>query len=82
MAKKTYVMRDGVLRVLKEGVDLAGYLAKHPGAYKTCCKPSMARLERWSDDGVCPTVTGCCDVEPDGVCGHGKPSWIMALGYM
>ena len=43
--------------------------------------PTMATLERWSNDGVCRTVTGY-KVEPDGIGPDGSPSWLLALGLI
>jgi hypothetical protein len=44
--------------------------------------PTMKTLEKYSDDGVCPTVQCGCRVEPDGHCKHGRPSWLLALGLI
>ena len=43
--------------------------------------PSLAQLERWADNGVAKATDGC-RVEPDGHCEHGKPSWLLKLGYI
>ena len=43
--------------------------------------PSMASLERWSDDGVCMTPTGH-KVEPDGNGPDGVPSWLRLLFFI
>lgn len=52
------------------------------GAIYTNAKvPSIARLERYSDDCICPTPCGC-RVEPDGTCEHGIPSWMMVVGVI
>jgi hypothetical protein len=42
--------------------------------------PSVDDMEEWVD-GVCPTPCGC-DVEPDGECEHGCPSWLMIVGFI
>lgn len=45
--------------------------------------PKMEDLEEWNRDGGCFCTGPCaCWVEPDGVCGDGYPSWLMALGYI
>jgi hypothetical protein len=31
--------------------------------------------------GGCEALDGCW-VEPDGTCPHGKPSWLLVLGYV
>jgi len=43
--------------------------------------PSMATLQRWMFDGVAKATDGC-EVEPDGHCEHGKPSWLLKLGVI
>lgn len=44
-------------------------------------RPSMDELEQSAFDGVCEASDGC-DVEPDGVCPHGHPSWLLRLGFI
>ena len=44
-------------------------------------QPSIKKLERWVFDGVAEATDGC-RVEPDGTCEHGKPSWLVYLGYI
>ena len=43
--------------------------------------PSMASLEKWSNDGVCMTPTGH-KVEPDGHGPDGVPSWLLLLHFI
>lgn len=43
--------------------------------------PSLAMLKKWCDDGSAETLCGCT-VEPDGVCPHGNPSWLIILGLI
>ncbi len=43
--------------------------------------PSVQTLERWALQGVAKATDGC-KVESDGHCPHGKPSWLLALGYV
>ena len=45
-------------------------------------QPSAETLEEWMDEGGCETVTGCCWVEPDGTCSHGRESWLLHLGLI
>lgn len=53
-----------------------------PQATRTHKKPpSITKVERWMDDGVAEATDGC-RVEPDGTCPHGKPSWLIELGYI
>lgn len=44
-------------------------------------QPSIATLEKYTYDSVCPATDGC-RVEPDGICQHGYPSWLIYLGYI
>ena len=43
--------------------------------------PDLETLETWMDEGVCETTDGCV-VEPDGICIHGYPSWLLELGLI
>lgn len=45
----------------------------------TTKEPSLATMMRWEDNGVAKATDGC-RVEPDGVCPHGHPSWLIATG--
>ena len=51
---------------------------KHKATTKA---PSIATMERWSNDGVAKATDGC-RVEPDGKCEHGHSSWIRMMGYI
>ena len=44
-------------------------------------KPTLDELEFMVFDSVAMATDGC-QVEPDGVCEHGHPSWLVALGYL
>ena len=44
-------------------------------------RPDLETLEEWDLDGGCEATDGCW-VEPDGVCQHGHPSWLLRLGYI
>ena len=81
METKQYVYFKQRVRTLKEGVNLKEFLAKYPEAYAIKKPPTITTLNKWSFDGVAKALDGC-RVEPDGVCPHGKPSWLMALGYI
>ena len=60
---------------------------KYPYRVRMVCtksqakRPSIATMTRWSMDGVAKATDGC-RVEPDGVCPHGKQSWLLVLGYI
>lgn len=43
--------------------------------------PSMRKLTKWNDEGVCQTVFGA-RVEPDGTDEYGAPSWLLAMGLI
>ncbi len=43
--------------------------------------PSEEELEEWFVWDVCYAACDCgAEVEPDGRCEHGRPSWLAALG--
>jgi hypothetical protein len=44
-------------------------------------EPDMDQLEAWACDSVVEATDGCT-VEPDGVCPHGHPSWLIKLGVI
>lgn len=44
-------------------------------------EPDEEQLEEWVYDSVCEATDGCT-VEPDGVCPHGYPSWLLYLGLI
>ncbi len=43
--------------------------------------PDIETLETWLIDGVYEATDGCW-VEPDGICPHGKESWLLAAGLI
>ena len=44
--------------------------------------PSIKTIEKWVNDESCTkAIDGCC-VEPDGICSHGMPSWLIVLGMI
>lgn len=41
----------------------------------------LEMLEEWQLDGGCEAACPhLCWVEPDGICVHGNPSWLIILG--
>lgn len=44
-------------------------------------EPTDEDLMRWTLDSVVDATDGC-QVEPDGVCPHGYPSWLLYLGLI
>lgn len=43
--------------------------------------PDFEELQEQAFDGICEATDGC-SVEPDGICEHGHPSWLVKLGYV
>ncbi len=41
-------------------------------------EPSPEQLQAWITDSVVDATDGC-QIEPDGVCEHGHPSWFLQL---
>ena len=44
-------------------------------------QPPRAELLLWADEGWAYATDGC-HVEPDGICPHGHPSWLLRLGLI
>jgi hypothetical protein len=45
-------------------------------------EPSLDELESMLMDIEPHTATDGCEIEPDGICSHGHPSWFLALGLI
>lgn len=43
--------------------------------------PTFSELKEWDESGDSFATDGC-STEPDGVCEHGHPSWLLYLGYL
>jgi len=43
--------------------------------------PTDEDLWDWTMDSLCEATDGCV-VEPDGVCQHGYPSWLLYYGLI
>ena len=43
--------------------------------------PSTKQVRLWTIDDVVEATDGC-RIEPDGVCHHGYPSWLIQLGLI
>jgi len=43
--------------------------------------PTQDTIGYWVLDSVCDATDGC-EVEPDGVCEHGHPSWLLYYGIL
>lgn len=44
-------------------------------------EPVFVALAQFLFEGVAETTDGCL-VEPDGICRHGHPSWLLRLGVI
>ena len=44
-------------------------------------EPDIETLMAWEFNGICQAVDSCI-VEPDGICEHGCPSWLLVLGLI
>lgn len=44
-------------------------------------EPDDDQLQEWAMDSVQDATDGC-QVEPDGICPHGHPSWFLRLGLI
>lgn len=44
-------------------------------------QPTFELLEEWDKECRCEATDGC-SVEPDGICEHGYPSWLLFLGMI
>lgn len=45
-------------------------------------EPDMGTVEDWLTDTEETEATDGCIVEPDGMCPHGHPSWLVRLGMI
>lgn len=54
-------------------------LREHP--MSSFYKPSFEDFEDWVVDSICPTPDEC-EVESDGTCEHGYPSWMLLAGII
>lgn len=44
-------------------------------------EPTTDTMIKWENNGVAKATDGC-KVEPDGLCSHGHPSWLLVLGLI
>lgn len=69
-------------RSLKEGIEFSQYKEKFPSAVRIVKKaPGIKTLERYTMEGIARATDGC-RIEPDGVCQHGHPSWLLCLNFI
>lgn len=53
-----------------------------PWPEPTVDEPSDDEIEFMMFDGLGEATDGCCEVENDGFCEHGHPSWVIYLGHI
>jgi len=54
-----------------------------PPAVPELAAPDIETLMGWEAEGGCEAACPYgCRVEPDGVCPHGNPSWLLKLGFI
>ena len=82
------ILASALIAAAKDDAELEDLLQKVNPEQKrshwpepTIERPDLETLEEWDLDGGCEATDGCW-VEPDGVCEHGHPSWLLRLGYI
>lgn len=61
---------------------MEAYLNRIKWPDPTASEPDFETLELWMiEDSGCEATDGCW-VEPDGMCPHGHPSWLLVLGLI
>ena len=58
-----------------------GEASRSRGPAPTTPVPDLETLELWLWDDVVEATDGCI-CEPDGICPHGYPSWLIELGLI
>ena len=48
----------------------------------TVDEPTMDEIEAMIFDVIMPYATDGCTIEPDGICQHGHPCWLLYLGFI
>ena len=76
---------DAPLRVadtLRQAIQKINVMLAPKWPEQTTDEPDLETLESWmEEDGGCEATDGCW-VEPDGICPHGHPSWLIRLGLI
>lgn len=87
MCKQQFVLVNGRVRTIKEGVEggadaaIGRLMDKGYIVQKIKAPPTLRTLEKWMFDGVAKATDGC-KVEPDGTCCHGHRSWLLQMGVI
>lgn len=78
-----YFLVNGYVKVFKDHCTEEFLKEKYPQyEFEEVRKPPTRRtIDRWISTGVAKATDGC-KVEPDGVCPHGKESWLLVLGWI
>ena len=81
--KTNWMLINGKVRKIKPEITLEFMQNKYPDATieKIGKLPSEKTMDKWCSDSVAKATDGC-RVEPDGICPHGKESWLLVLGYI
>ena len=76
-------LEQGFLATAAKLMPLGERPARRPKWPKpTTPAPDLEQIEEWMfEDGGCE-ATDSCWVEPDGICPHGHPSWLLRLGLV
>jgi hypothetical protein len=53
-----------------------------PWPEPTTPEPTEEDIRDMVFDAMTPEATDGCPIEPDGVCQHGHPSWLLQLGLI
>ena len=83
--KKNFILLNGQVRTIKEGVEPAAAIANLQAKghkVQRCGKPpTVAIMEKWMSNGLAKATDGC-EVELDGKCSHGCDSWMIVIGVI
>lgn len=70
---------------VKEGILVEAFIQRRLDngwiPYRMGMVPSWRRIEKMCEDGIAKATDGC-QVEPDGTCQHGFPSWVIVAGVI
>ena len=82
------ILASALIAAVKDDAELEALLQEVNSEQKgsrwpepTIERPDIETLEEWHSEGGCEATDGCW-VEPDGVCQHDHPSWLLRLGYI
>ena len=64
------------------GIDRVKKALKNVTVEERANPPSLEELIEQTWEGRCEATDGCVLPEEDGICPHGKPSWLLVLGLI